>query len=301
MKLVAAWLGTAAALGAFQLDIRPAPLAWISVSGGLTPLLGLPGATVWGAPVNPPFPASNVTVRRDRALLIHEGYVLSAVSLSAFNPQWVEAPAGFVPQRAWMNAAGTKGLLARRDPDLGQFVSPLDGAVRVSSVVDLGAGWTAAAVSRDSDCALVARSTESGGSVARVCADKAESLLFSDPGFDPVAIAWFPGEQQAAVADRRSHRVRILDTAAARETGAVNVESPALVETSAEGDLLVGAGTQLLRFTADRTRPPSSIPLPAQLTRMEKLPSGFLLGLSDDGAILLIDWREEQAYVVPAR
>lgn len=301
MKLFAASLGLASALAAFQLDIRPSPLAWVGSAGTLAPLFGLPGATVWGDPVYPPFAAGSATVRRDRAVLISEGRVLVARTLSEPDPQWVELPAAFAPERAWINAAGTRGLLARHEPAHGQFISALDGAARVSSTVDLGAGWTAAAVSRDSDCALVARSAETGGSLVRVCTGKPETLLFSSAGFDPVSIAWLPGEQQAAVADRRASLVRIIDVALARETGAVPVDSPNLVETSAEGHLLVAAGDRLLRFSPERTQPPSLIPLPAQPAALERLASGFLFATCEDGMMLLIDWREEQAYVVPAR
>lgn len=265
----------------------------MDANGGFAPLLGLPGATVWGDALELPFAPVRAAAKGGRAVVWSGSRVAVSPSLNAVRPQWKELTPVLEVERAWMSKDGTRALLAGRNPDTAQFISGIDGAARLSAPVELGAGWMSAAVSRDSDCALVGRA----GSVTRICAGKPEALLYAAADLDPRSIVWLPGERQAAVVDGRGNRVLVLDVNTGAAT-AYGVNAPSFAEASLEGELLVASADQLLRLAPDQA--PRAIALPGPAESLEMLPSGFLLA-GAEGAWMLIDWREEQAYAVPSR
>lgn len=310
-------LAPTAAVG-FQLDIRPAPLAWEfdAESRTAVPLLGLPGAAMWGEPALLSSEAVQAAFRRGRALVATTGgSVLTAPALTAAEPAWRELRPAFEADRVWLNATGTRGLTADSRRALAQFVSGIDaGAPVLSAVVALPAAWQTVAVARAANCALVAGREESNGYVARVCAGQATVRLFEAEGLDPAAVAWMPGERQAVVADRAGHRVLLISAVtrgAAVETLASEADglrAPVLIDASAEGDVIAvnGADTErtaaLVRIPAVRGNAPRLIALPGQPETLEMLPSGFVFATAKrQESGFLLDLQEEQAYVVPVR
>lgn len=295
---------------AFQVDIRPQPIAHVfdEKSRTIAPLFGLPGAAVWGQPLALPFEVARASIRRGRALAVTSASALVAIpAVGAASLQWIDLAPAFVPTDLVLNTAGTRGLVLDRALGLAQFVSALDTAPVLSGPAPIAPGWTAISLARDSNCALVGRFEEGSGAVDRVCADRDPLRLHSAAGFEPTALCWLAGDRQALVADRGGNRLFLLDTAAAGgvlELSPGAVRSPVLLEAMPGGEALVvnDSSPELQRVTGEGKPVARAVPLPSQVKSIERLPSGFVLGVArEDGSVFLGDLEEEQVYVVPSR
>ncbi|MFN7924695.1 MAG: hypothetical protein U0Q16_31625 [Bryobacteraceae bacterium] len=309
-SIVASLLLCAAALG--QVDIRPMPIAHVfdGASRTLSPLYGLPGATVWGDPVALPFEASRIVVRRGRALAITAANsVMASPSVSAANPGWTALFAAFEPEGAVLNAIGTRGLLFNQQFGLVQFVSGLDGTAKLSTAVPISGGWSKVAVARDSDCALLVRNEDAGAAVDRVCAGGAPVRLLATGEIDVAAICWLPGERQAAVADGAGGRLLAIDAAQPAApvmlaSAADGVRRPTAIEALSNGTIVAVQedGPEILLLGAGRKAPFHALAAPAKPGTIEVLASGFVFGAPGaNGSAFLVDLEEEQVYVVAAR
>lgn len=303
-----------AAVAPGQIEIRPTALAHVFDARlrTVTPLFGLPGAAVWGEPLNVPFEPVQMAIRRGRVLaLAADRRAMVTATLGAASPVWSELSTAFEADDVAMNAGGARGVVMNRKLGLLQFVKGIDTASpSILAVTVVGDPWSAIAVARDSDCVLIAREYEGvGTAIDRICA-VSDPLRLLEPGVvAPAALTWLPGDKQIAIADRATNRLLLVDAAAPGAPAdlavpARDLSGPVVMESLASGAVAIAASPQLdLTLVHASHQPPFALlSLPSMPRSVEVLTSGFLFGAGgEDGLAFLADLQEEQIYVVPAR
>jgi hypothetical protein len=171
---------------------------------GLRPILGIPGASVLGAPLNLGFAVASAFVapQQDSAAIVTADGAVHLFSLQSGTPV-EETPAGITPalEHAVFSPSGT--AVALYGAGAAQIITGLPGAPAITGSVDLSQAGTVGslAVSDDGAALLIA----AGGFIS--FAGSSGTLHNLIPAGNGAQIAFAPGGYEAVVADPASSAV----------------------------------------------------------------------------------------------
>lgn len=312
------WAAVALLAGAAQAQIHERGLTagyvLDSRTGTLRGIRGIPGATRLGDALRLEQPIAEAAVRNGRAVVItaeEEPRVLLLRRLDSDAPDVTSINTAIGPvNRIYLNAAGTTALLYSSIHESAQFITGLDGTVKVSEPV-AGSAFAGklldAAIAESSSCALIASSDDENGYLQHVCADSVGQvgMVARLPGVRPAAVGWYRGDRDALVADAAGNALLLLPSFA-NGTAPVTLAGPnegidnpaALLPLNGSTIAIVNRGSASLVLVDGRQgNGARRIELPEVATRLEFLDGSAALACTRVGAgpLMLVDPRRDFA------
>lgn len=279
--------------------------------GSVRAVLGIPGATRLGDPVELPAKVVGGAFGQGRGLAIAGSawsvYLLQNLGAPSPRVARLETAISGVTE-VFLNPSATTALLYSGEYRRLQLVTSLDSTPVLGNSIPatlLKGAFSTAAVANASSCALIASYDAEGSSIQKLCADGTISAVAQLPGTRIGSIAWFREEQDAVAVDAAGRQIlwlKNLDQGAAPVTlaGPSNgLVSPSAILPLDDATIAVadGGAASLLVIDTSKGVPPQTFPLPEAPTRLIALDAPGVLACNrvGSGPLLLVDTRHNYA------